>query len=106
MLPSCFIPDGTIRTFFFYFVLESFFELRFKDFLDTKIEHEIEEPFASEFNRPGDPEAINGLKVMRRSLDLLLGILFQYVVTLTVISYFLATSYLEAFDQGLQGHWN
>ena len=84
-----------ICIFFFYFVLESFFELRFKDFLDTKIEHEIEEPFASEFNRPGDPEAINGLKVMRRSLDLLLGILFQYVVTLTVISYFLATSYYK-----------
>lgn len=81
-----------------FFIIEDLYERNHSEYFDTKSEQEIEAPFESEVAENDKNVAMNSIKIIRRCLDMLVGLLFQYVIVLVIISYFLIKTSIKFED--------
>ena len=89
--------------FLFYFVLDFVFEKKYKVDSEEKgsnQEHLINNPLESDSEVDTDTKALTSSQIIRRTIDLLMGLIFQYVIVISLVSYFLAEGYYKFDTKG------
>ena len=81
-----------------FIIIENMYERTHSEYFDTKSEQEIEAPLDSDIVENDKVVAMNSIKIIRRCIDMLFGLLFQYVIVLVIITFFLIRAYNE-FDK-------
>lgn len=81
-----------------FFIIEDNYEKTHAEYFDTQSEQEIEAPLESDKYEGDKVVSMSSTKIIRRCLDLYVGLLFQYAIILAIITFFLFETY-NRFDK-------